>query len=187
MATELELLQQIANNTSGNASLWVAAIAAGSAVLGAAMATWVGYLTLRANLTVEMKKLETGLITAERLRWLQDLRHRLAQVYRQIDMQYNLLKRPATSEMQEMLDNLSSEVMEQCNVMTLMLNPNKEGQAALRDSLQKATAFLLECFNQRNGGETAFDDRQYTSIKQEAFDAMTSIGIITWRRIKRLE
>jgi hypothetical protein len=68
-----------------------------------------------------------------------------------------------------------------------MLNPNKKDQAGLRVSLQEAQSFLLACFTQMNKGNVSFDDKQYAAIKQKAFNAITSIGIVTWTRIKKLE
>ena len=196
MTCTLELLQKIAENTAQDKTVWVAALSGGAAVLGAFAGALVSYIVARqtadSQLQIETARLRANVVTTERLRWLQDIRQRLAQLSRQMDMQYNLLKRPviqgqSTQQTQLMFDTLSAEIMEQSNIITLMLNPTKPYQSALRDALQEAMSFLAMCFDQKNRGIVSFDDSHYQSIKQAAFDALTNIGIKTWARIQKLE
>lgn len=195
MTCSLQILQQIADNTAHDNSVWVAAVSGGAAVLGAFAGALVSYIVARraaeSQLQIETARLRATVVTTERLRWIQDIRQRLSQLYRQMDMQYNHLKRPVpqgqSAQVQQTLDTLSAEIMEQSNVITLMLNPNKPEQAALRDALQQAMSFLSECFNKKSEGTAIFNDPRYASIKQVAFDALTSIGIQTWDRIQKLE
>lgn len=81
---------------------------------------------------------------------------------------------------------MSAEIMGQCNMITLMLNPTKPDQAALRDALQRALAFMMPLFQQAQAGGNTFNKAEYTSYKQAAFDAMTRLGIDTWRQVKSL-
>ena len=88
---------------------------------------------------------------------------------------------------QEKLDGYSMQVMEGVNVITLMLNPAKPDQAALRSALQGTLTFLQQCFIQKGPGPRSFDDQGYAALKQGAFDSLVSIGTATWARIKNLE
>lgn len=176
-------------------SLWVALIAGASGVLGAIAGALASLFVAKKNAQVQLQletmRLKANVITEERLRWLQDIRARLSKLYREMDMQYNLLKRPVQTgqqqQVQQALDAMSAEIMEQCNIMTLMLNPTKLDQASLRDSLQSGLKFIQDCFMQRSTGIQSFNDQQYQSIKQSAFDALTRVGIQTWSQIKELQ
>lgn len=190
----IRLLKQIADHTSHDNSAWVAGISGGSALLGAAIVGAVSYFvgrrTADSQERIETARLHTNVVTAERLRWLQDIRQRTAHLFVQMDMQYNYLKRPVRGDpapFQEQLDGYSTKIMEGVNVITLMLNPAKPDQAALRSALQGALAFLQECFVQKGPGPQSFDDQRYAALKQGAFDSLISIGTSTWARIKRLE
>lgn len=190
MATELELLQQIANNTSTNDSVSIALISAGAALLGATVGAVVGYLGLRITRDIEMRKLKAGLVATERLRWLQDIRQRFSSFYTDLDMQFNLLKRPVTSSLeafQETMDVYSKSISEQCNRIILMLNPAKVKQAQLRQALNDAQSFFLDCVFTKTMAASAFDDAKYATIKTRAFNALTDIGKETWKQVKDLE
>ena len=190
MATEMELLQQIANNTRGDDSIMIALVSAGAALLGATIGAVVSYLGLRISRDIEMRKLKAGLIATERLRWLQDIRQRFSSFYSDLDMQFNLLKRPVTQghkEYQEMMDVYSKSVSEQCNRIVLMLNPAKPKQADLKQALNGAQAFFLECIAKKTMSAADFDDLEYARVKTRAFDAITDIGTETWEQVKGLE
>lgn len=202
----LPLLQKIADNTGKSDSLRIAIVAGSSGVLGATLTALCGYLAVRKTQATEEKRLRASIVTAERLRWLQDMRQRLARFYVQLDMHYNFLKRPvpatpeAKVEYQKQLDGFSNEVNEQCNIISLMVNPNKADQNSLRDALHDALAFVQQCVQLRNAvvtrhtelilpvapHELEFNNEEYTRIKRKAFDSLTKIGIETWNRIKGL-
>jgi hypothetical protein len=183
------------SESAEDASLWVALIAGASGVLGALAGALASLVVARKNAQVQLQletmRLRASVITEERLRWLQDVRARLSKLYREMDMQYSLLKRPIPTgqqaQVQQTLDAMSAEVMEQCNIVTLMLNPKKPDQASLRNELQSALAFMQDCFAQRSTGIQSFNDQHYQSIKQLAFDALTRVGIETWGQIKELQ
>lgn len=113
MADIPQLLQQIAGNTGRRGEIWIAAISGGAAVLAAAVSAVFSYgitaRTVRSQEEVEERRLRAEIITAERLRWLHDLRQRVARLYTLMDMQYSYLKRRATT--QEVLDRFSGDVM----------------------------------------------------------------------------
>lgn len=100
MPTELELLQKIAENTS-NSSMHIALVAGGSAVAGALASALLSYFgivrTIRAQTLIERQKLQATVVTTERLRWLQDLRAKVAAFYAQIEMQLSHLERPVSA------------------------------------------------------------------------------------------
>ena len=181
-------------STAASSSTLVALISAAAGVLGALAGGLASYLVSRekakSDLELETKRLQANLVATERLRWLQDIRQRLSTLYQQLDFQYSLLKRPVvpgtSATTQQQLDEMSSEIMEQCNMITLMLNPEKADQAALRDALQSALAFMLPVFQQAASGAKSFNDVEYAAHKQTAFDSMTRLGVDTWRQVKSL-
>jgi hypothetical protein len=203
----LELLQKIADNTAQSDSIKIAIIAAAAALFGALLTVLGNYVMARMTRETEEKRLRASIVTAERLRWLQDLRQRLAHFYRQLDMQYNFLKRPAgaTDEgkkaYQKQMDDFSNDVNEQCNIITLMMNPAKPDQNDLKSALHEAIGFLNHCVQKRNAitsgaadliipispREIDFNTPAYTEIKRKAFDSLTKIGIVTWNQIKDLK
>jgi len=190
-----QLLQQIADNTSRDDSLWIALVAGGAAILGASVTAIFSYFiakkTAETQQTIETKRLYATIVTTERLRWLQDIRQRLSHLYAQLDMQYNYLKRPFQQTQQANteaeFDKFSKEIIEQTNNITLMLNPSDPDQGKLAQILQDKLTFLLQCFLERSKGMVQFNDQQYATLKQSAFDALISIGSETWKQIKGLE
>lgn len=195
MCDVTQLMQQIADNTARDDSLWIAVVSGGAAILGAGVTAIFSYFvakkTAETQQKIESKRLHTTIVTAERLRWLQDIRQRQSHLYTQFDMQYNYLKRPVPQEQQANaqaeFDKFSMEIMEQTNNITLMLNPSDPNQAKLAQSLQDKQAFLLQCFAKRSAGTVQFDDQQYADLKKSAFDALIGIGSETWKQIKGLE
>ena len=172
--------------------VWIALVSGASAVFGALVVALASYFTARktaeSGFRVETTKLRATLISAERLRWLQDIRQRLSTLYQLMDMQYNHLKRPVAAGMhaEAQLDGMSGEIMQQINVISLMLNPAKTDQAILRDALQEAIGYMRPLFSQVLTSRE-FNDPLYAQIKQKAFDALTRIGVQTWRKVKTLE
>lgn len=190
MTTELELLQQIARNTSTSETQAIAFISAGAALLGAFIGAFVSFLGILVNRNIELKRLKAGLIAAERLRWLQDIRQRLSSFYSDLDMQFNLLKRPVSDgpkTFQQTMDTYSKSVSEQSNRIILMLNPEKKEQGELRKAINDAQTFFLKCISSKTMAEASFDDDMYASIKTRAFDSLTAIGRQTWKQVKDLQ
>lgn len=181
--------------TPDHTALWASIVAAGAAILGGAVTAIFSYFVAKKNSdtqqSIEEKRLRANIVTTERLRWLQDIRQRLSLLYAQTDMQYSHLKRPVASGQQASsqiaFDKFSEEIMEQTNVITTLLNPNKPNQAKLIQSLQSKLAFLQQCFQQKSSGSTQFNDASYAAIKKGAFEALVDIGIETWKQIKNLE
>lgn len=177
-------------NVSSGSSTLVALISAAAGVLGALAGGLASYLVARqkakSDLELETKRLQANLVATERLRWLQDIRERLSDLYKQLDLQYNLLKHPvapaSSATIQQQLDVMSSDIMEQCNMITLMLNPAKPDQAKLRDALQQVLTFMQAAFQQA----AVSNHTEYARLKQAAFDAMTRLGVETWRQVKSL-
>ncbi|HCD6501296.1 TPA: hypothetical protein NDV08_005399, partial [Escherichia coli] len=102
-----------------------------SAIAGAAIGAYLLYRgtneQINSAAAIEDKKLKATIITAERLRWLQELRSRSSEFYANLDMNYNLLKRPinpqAIPTYQQAGDELAKIVMIQCNQIIVLLNP----------------------------------------------------------------
>jgi hypothetical protein len=195
MQEVINVLQQIANNTASDSSLWIAAISGGSAVLGASVSAIISYFvtnrTIISQEVLEDKRLKANIVTTERLRWLQDMRSRLSALYAKLDMQYSVIKRPITNlnkqEIQDMLDEYSSEIMLQVNMITLMLNKKDKEQVELKIELQKILVYMQSCFSQTTTELQVFNDEQYSTMKTTIFNMVTIIGSDTWKQISNLE
>jgi len=190
-----ELLTQIAEHTKpDNEAIWVAAISSLSALIGAGIGALLLYRGTAKQVEsankIEEKKLQANIITAERLRWLQELRSRSSEFYASLDMNYSLLKRRVypqeNPEYQEQADEIAKNVMTQCNQIILLLNPKKPQQEIMRNACNDALAFFQQCVGMRNQGNFNFDDEGYSKIKTAFFNSLTEIGIETWKQIKQL-
>lgn len=190
-----KILQQIADNTAVDDAVWVAVVSGGAAVLGATVSALVSYFVTKRSIDVqdkiEDKKLRAGIVTNERLRWLQDLRSRLSALYVNLDMQYNFIQRPlgnlSQQQMQDLLDQYSSEIMSAVNMITLMLNNKDMHQINLRNELQNVLEFMQLCFSQTTSSAQKFDNQQYAKMKTQIFNLATEIGSETWQQISNLE
>ena len=195
MHDTIKLLQQIADNTATDNSVWVAAVAGGAAILGASISAVISYLvtsrSIKSQEKMEDKKLKANIITTERLRWLQDIRERLSKLYVLLDMQYNIIKRPIANQTQQqiqsMLDDYSSDVMLQINMITLMLNSKDQEQIDLRNELQNVLGYMQQCFSQTTSQAQTFNDQQYSQMKTNIFNLATSIGSEAWQQITELK
>lgn len=193
MPTELELLQKIAENTSSNSSMHIALVAGGSAVAGALASALLSYFgivrTIRAQTLIERQKLQATVVTTERLRWLQDLRAKVAAFYAQIEMQLSHLERPvsATAKYQETLDALSMEVMSQCYAIFPMLDTAKEDQSKLRSALDASLTFARARFAEKTNEEMRIDLAPFANFKDDAFSALEEIGRKAWKKVQALE
>lgn len=195
MCEVTELLTQIAEHTKpDNKAIWVAAISSLSALVGAGIGAFLLYRGTAKQVEsankIEEKKLQANIITAERLRWLQELRSRSSEFYASLDMNYSLLKRLINPQenpgYQEQADEIAKNVMIQCNQIILLLNPKKPQQEIMRNACNDALAFFQQCVGMRNQGNFNFDDAGYSKIKTTFFNSLTEIGIETWKQIKQL-
>ncbi len=195
MPTELELLQKIAENTSSNSSMHTALVAGGSAVAGALASALLSYFgivrTIRAQTLIERQKLQATVVTTERLRWLQDLRAKVAAFYAQIEMQLSHLERPVSAvqaaKYQETLDALSMEVMSQCYAIFPMLDTAKEHQCKLRSALDSSLTFVRARFAEKTNAEMQIDMAPFAKLKADAFGALEEIGRKAWKKVQALE
>jgi hypothetical protein len=196
MEETIELLRQIVENTKpDNLTIWIAAISSSSALLGALIGALLLYRGIVRQITttkeIEQNKLRATIISTERLRWLQEIRKRTSEFYANLDMHYNLLKRPVnpqqTPAYQQEGDEFAKQVMVECNQITLLLNPAKNEQKRMREACNKSFGFLLGCMEKRNSGDFNFDDAEYARIKTEVFDSLTNIGVEAWGKIKQLQ
>lgn len=171
---------------------WVPVISGLSAILGAAVVAWANFVTTKrtaeTSQAIEVRKLRVSLVTSERLRWLQDLRNRMSNLFVDLDTQRDLIRRPVSEQMrsqvQKELDGISRRVMVELNNITLMLNPAKPDQAKLRNTLQEILGLVM----QGQGAELhAATAEQYRQLKTSAFDFLTAIGVVAWSKIQELE
>ena len=190
-----KILQQIADNTATDNAVWVAAVSGGAAVLGATVSALVSYFVTKRSIDaqdrIEDKKLRASIVTNERLRWLQDIRSRLSDLYVNLDMQYNFIQRPlgnlSQQQMQDLLDQYSREVMSSVNMITLMLNDKDKPQIDLRNELQSVLQFMQSCFSRTASSAQKFNNQQYAQMKTKIFNLANEIGSETWQQISNLE
>lgn len=192
----IELLREIAENTKpDNSGLWIAVVSSASALLGALIGAVLLYRGVVRQIAsahdIEQRKLQANIVTTERLRWLQDIRGRTSNFYADLDMHYNLLKRPVNPQQnpqhQLEMDELAKKVMVEFNQITLLLNPAKSEQKEMREALNDALKFFQQCVAQRNQGIVTFNDQFYAATKTDVFNALTLIGSQTWKKIKQLQ
>jgi len=189
----IELLREIAENTQpDNSGLWIAVVSSASALFGALIGALLLYSgvvrQIESSKEIEQRRLKASIITNERLRWLQDIRQRHANLYTQLDMQYNYLKRTIPpSSLQPILDEFSKAAMEQTNMITNMLISSDPEQAKLKRSLQLKLKLMVRCFFLKSQNKSQIYDRRYALVKNVAFQSMEKIGINTWKKIKKLK
>ncbi|PJK09513.1 hypothetical protein CO614_10000 [Lysobacteraceae bacterium NML120232] len=106
-------------------------------------------------------------------------------------MQLSHLERPVPSggekKLQEKLDSLSIKAALQCNHILLALNKNKEDQKKLHSALNDTLVFTRDCFSRKRSSPMQIDRELFSTLKQEAFDALEEIGQSVWEKVKYLE
>ena len=201
-ATAIDLLQKIADNTSGHDSLWVAAIAGGSAVLGAGVSALLAYFAssksaatqlavAQTQAELEQRKLRASIVTTERLRWLQDLRSKVAEFYSYIDMQTMHIARILDPQVapisRDELDAISKEAGLRANMLLLLLNRQNAEQEELFLSINNAMHFINNALRDIGGSSIPPNRIEITKIKQASYDAMRKIGATAWKKVQGLE
>ncbi|UZW61168.1 hypothetical protein [Lysobacter enzymogenes] len=66
-----------------------------------------------------------------------------------------------------------------------MLNPEKEAQFKLRREISRAQEFVNSLMSP--DGAALADIEHYRQIKDDAFRALTEIGVITWQKVQELK
>ena len=191
----LLLLQQIADNTSRNDSLWVALIAGGSGVLGAFMAGGLSFLvakrTLAIQARIERQKLVASVVSTERLRWLKELRERSGDFYTKMDMQLSHLERPVAQAdaqvLQNTLDSYFEETVALSHAIFLMLNKGKDYQGDLWTAVNNTLKFMKEQLSAKTLASLSIDKQPYARLKTDAFNSLESIGERAWSKVQDLE
>lgn len=191
----LPLLQQIADNTSRDDSLWVAAIAGGSGVLGAAMAGVLSYFvatrTLAVQAKIERQKLVASVVSTERLRWLKELRERSADFYTKMDMQLGHLERPVPQgnpqALQDILDCYFEETVSLSHAIFLMLNKGKDHQGELWTAVNDTLKFMQAQIAAKTLASMNIDKRPYARLKTNAFNSLELIGERAWNKVQGLQ
>ena len=137
---------------------------------------------------VETNKLKVSLVTAERLRWLQDLRTRVSTYYADAEQLTELLIVPvdAREERQRKieLNRLQRELRIAANNITLMLSPLDSEQQKLIDQIKSTrdhvSGYMSQEALQPQMGDIAID-------REEALASLTKVGSEAWRQVQALE
>lgn len=198
----IELLKEIASNTASHNSLWIAVVAGGSAVLGAAVSACLAYFAASkaANIQkeiaaqhsdLEQKKLRASIVTAERLRWLQDLRLQVAEFYSYIDIQtmhiQRLLDPRVTPISRDDLDKISKDAGLKANLILLMLNREKPEQELLFQSINSALIFINNLLRDIGDTSPVPNRQEIANIKKISYQAMNEIGAKAWLKVQALD
>lgn len=200
--TIVALLQKIAQNTESTDSIWIAVIAGSSALAGAGISAWVSnqaakraegaqLRTAQEQAATERQKLRASIVTAERLRWLQDLRTKVADFYSYIDMQVMHIERslhPSKTKITEQeMDAISREAGLRGNQIMLLLNPSNTEQLALLTCVNESLAFMNDAFREATLRQQPPNRSLIAHIKSGSFDSMYKIGTKAWKKVQGLE
>jgi len=184
-----KLLQQIADNTAHNNSMWFAVIAGG--LFGAGLTAFFCYFIFTKTMRTEERRLRADLVTTERLRWLHDLRQKFAHLYALSDAHRHLLEQKVPAgeigKHAEALATHFNQINEEAGMLTTMLSPRKQYQANLKSGLKAMVVLLDESTTAAKSGTASFDTKRYNEIKESAFEAIGLIGADTWEQVKELK
>ncbi|WP_131658059.1 hypothetical protein [Ectopseudomonas composti] len=198
----IELLKEIASNTASKDSLWIALVAGGSGVLGAAVSALIAYFAanrathIQKNIaeqssSLELKKLRASIITTERLRWLQDLRSQVAEFYSYIDIQTlhieRLLDPRVTPISRDELDRISKEAGLKANLILLMINRESTEQDQLFRSINSALIFINKLLANIANPTNSLNRQEIAEIKEASYKAMHEIGEKVWNKVQALD
>lgn len=198
----IELLKEIASNTANKDSLWIALVAGGSGVLGAAVSALIAYFAANRasyiqkniaeqNSSLELKKLRASIITTERLRWLQDLRSQVAEFYSYIDIQTlhieRLLDPRVTPISRDELDRISKEAGLKANLILLMINRESTEQDKLFRSINSALTFINKLLANTANPTNSLNRQEIAEIKEASYKAMHEIGEKVWNKVQALD
>jgi hypothetical protein len=201
MTEEIDLLREIAANTHTNTTIIIAAITALSTVAAASISAYLAYKfnmeKVVSDNTLALQKIHADIITAERLRWLKDIRAKFSKFTVETD---KLLQEMVASFSKQSIEDRNVSIIsmisaanEQCTDLQLLLNTEKKSQRDLFDLTEKIINETSRCIDKWNEHAflhkcaKGFDKKEYDGLKQKAFKAIESIGVETWKKIKIFE
>ncbi|CAN7534053.1 hypothetical protein LJR143_003637 [Pseudoxanthomonas sp. LjRoot143] len=137
---------------------------------------------------LENSKLKVSLVTAERLRWLQDLRERVSAYFADAEELVDLLRVPASpleeKSRNDELGRLHRELRTAANNITLMLSPGDPDQQKLIDQITSTRDHI-------NGYMSAEPDEprpvEIAQNRDKALSSLTVVGAEAWRQVQALE
>lgn len=137
---------------------------------------------------LETNKLKASLVTAERIRWLQDLRARVSAYYADAEELTNLLTTPTMplddrSKKNEM-GRLHRDLKIAANNITLMLSPLDPDQNVLIFYIE-STRRHIDSYMSANALEPRIED--IVKDRENGFVALTKVGAEAWRQVQALE
>lgn len=209
MSTEIELLKEIAANTAGDTTTTIAIITAVSVLLASGVSAAFGYFGIRRTLIeqsrhelrrlrmerkrlmLDHKAMRAGIVTTERLRWLQDIRSKIADFFAKIEMQMSHLERPTmqsdVAAKQAELDQFALDANRLSSAIQLMLDPSKDDQRRLSDAIGESLGVALGQFQRSTSRGITVPKAELAKHKYAAFDAAREIGNKAWGKIQRVE
>lgn len=161
-------------------------------LLGVSLMAMQQHKTTKLNLDrqnkLETNKLKATLVTAERLRWLQDLRARVSSYYADAEELTDLLIIPVSGPEEKArnkeLGRLHRELRIAANNVTLMLSPSDPDQKRLIDQIESTRKHIDGYMSAH-----AFQPRieEIARDREQALAALTIVGTEAWRQVQALE
>ena len=137
---------------------------------------------------LEANKLKVSLVTAERLRWLQDLRGKVSAFYADAEELTDLLRIPHSpleeSRRKSELARLHRELRIAASNITLMLSPGDPDQQRLIGQI-KSTRDHIAGYMSEDGTEPRLEE--ITEDREDALASLTIVGAEAWRQVQALE
>lgn len=184
----IEMLNQIAKNTTSHDEVWIAIITAIAAISGTIIGAFLTYYSSKqqskTQLIISEKELIANTITKQRLEWLTIIRKDAGDVIADFEMLYSLIKRPSISQTQ--IDPLFESSMRKSNSITFMLNRDKNNQKDIMDAIWDLQEILRSSSNLRNQQQPINSDLAFQAAKEKLISGLWSVGKETWNKIKEL-
>lgn len=180
-----DIKSQVADG-DGFSKMAIALIAAGGALAGTLITSIFQLLNARVAAKNERLKLDAQLkaelVSKQRQEWMDSVREKAADLLAEYDHVFGLLT-DREGQNQEQLNNLHLSTARNAVFIQLKLNPNKDAQKAVIDSIE--SLLLLFQYTMRRPDEN--HEAAYNRLRKQYIRSLNDLFSHTWQRIKRLE
>jgi hypothetical protein len=185
----VRLLTEIKRALEGGAGskYWIAAIAAGSGILGAAIPAIFQFLNNRNTSRLEKDKFLTGikaeLIVKQRQEWINSIRNTANELIAEFNLVYNYADGTIKKPDQADFTKLYFEIRKKSYLLELYLNPNKPKQKRVVEALENINIALhIYCKDCSKENDTKYNDAH-----KELMNALIEVIGEAWQKIKKIE
>ncbi|WP_417552234.1 hypothetical protein [Marinomonas fungiae] len=170
----------------GVSKMTIAFIAAGGALAGTLITSIFQLLNGKVAAENERLKLDAQLkaelISKQRQEWMDSVREKAADLLAEYDHVFGLLT-DSDGQNQEQLNKLHLSTARNAVFIQLKLNPKKDAQKAVIDSIESLLMLLQYVMHKPNENHEADYDR----CRKQYIQSLNDLFSHTWQRIKRLE